>query len=244
LDWLQQLELPPQTVNQEQIDTEKDEKSLTYIGSSFEEFLQTLEEGETPSSDEEFLQMLKEDISESPPAVESQYRQETVNPPRSVKPKKEPEAVQQKNTVKTKSSQNSIQQKQKKVLWGWLIGVFLVYGLSGYILGINSAHWQVVAMVVAWAGVMAMAGTVGVAIAGAVAGAVAGNWVMAVAVAVAWAVVGAWAGASVGTAVEGMAGEKLLKYFSRFHSFLILASTSLSGLGSGWLLGFLLHPKG
>ena len=41
-DWLQQLELPPQTVNQEQIDTEKDEKSLTYIGSSFEEFLQTL----------------------------------------------------------------------------------------------------------------------------------------------------------------------------------------------------------
>jgi serine/threonine-protein kinase len=106
--------------------------------------------------------MLKEDISESPPAVESQYRQETVNPPRSVKPKKEPEAVQQKNTVKTKSSQNSIQQKQKKVLWGWLIGVFLVYGLSGYILGINSAHWQVVAMVVAWAGVMAMAGTVGV----------------------------------------------------------------------------------
>jgi len=40
------------------------------------------------------------------------------------------------------------------------------------------------------------------------------------------------------------AGEELLKYFSRFHSFLILAGTNLGGLGSGWLLGFLLHPKG
>jgi serine/threonine-protein kinase len=153
-DWLQQLELPPQTVNQEQIDTEKDEKSLTYIGSSFEEFLQTLEEGETPSSDEEFLQMLKEDISESPPAVESQYRQETVNPPRLVTPSKELEAVQQKPTVNPNSSQNSIQEKLKDVPWGSLIVVFLVYGLSGYILGINSAPWQFVALASVWVGAL------------------------------------------------------------------------------------------
>ncbi len=41
-----------------------------------------------------------------------------------------------------------------------------------------------------------------------------------------------------------MAEEELSKYFSRFHCFLILTGTNLSGLGSGWLLGFLLHPKG
>ncbi len=41
------------------------------------------------------------------------------------------------------------------------------------------------------------------------------------------------------------AWQGLLKYFSfsDVHSFLILFSTNLSGLGSGWLLAFLLHPK-
>ncbi|MFM7715838.1 MAG: serine/threonine protein kinase, partial [Microcystis sp.] len=34
------------------------------------------------------------------------------------------------------------------------------------------------------------------------------------------------------------------KNFSPVNIFLILAVTNLSGLGSGWLLGFLLHPKG
>ncbi len=37
---------------------------------------------------------------------------------------------------------------------------------------------------------------------------------------------------------ETLASEELIQYFSRFHTFLILASTSLLGLGLGGLLGF------
>jgi serine/threonine-protein kinase len=191
-----------------------------------------LEKENRPQSMSDWLQQLEL----PPPPVEPKYRQEKVNHSRSVKPSKETEAVQQKPTVNPKSSQNSIQKKLEEISWDWLIGVFLVYGLVGYIFGVYSAPWQVgvlaVAVAVAWAGAGAGAWAVAVAWVWAVAVAWAGVW------AVAWAV--AWAGAVAGA----WAGEELLKYFSRFHSFLILAGTNLSGLGSGWLLGFLLHPKG
>jgi serine/threonine-protein kinase len=222
----------------------------------------SLEKENRPQSMSDWLQQLEL----PPPAVKSKYRQETVNPPRSVNPQKEPEVAKHKPSINRRSAQNSIQEKLKDIPWGWLIGVFLVYGLVGYILGVNSAPWQAVAVVLAGSGAVAgnpnmdWAGSVAAALSmtGVIAGSVtfmmaevhaieAGTQAMfgaAGGATVAGTLVMAGIAASVGTAVEGMAGEKLLKYFSRFHSFLILASTSLSGLGSGWLLGFLLHPKG
>ncbi len=139
----------------------------------------SLEKGDRPQSMSDWLQQLEL----PPPAVEPQYRQEKVNPPRSVKPEKEPEVVQKKPKVNQISAQNSIQKKLKNLPWGWLVGVFLVYGLVGYSLGVNLAPWPVVAVAGVVAGVVAVAWAVAVAVAVA--------W--AVAVAVAWAV--AWAGA-------------------------------------------------
>jgi serine/threonine-protein kinase len=185
-----------------------------------------------------------------PPPVEPQYQREEVNSPRSFNPPKEPEAAKQKPKVRRRTSPYYILAKLKDIPWVWLIGVFLFYGISGYILGVNPAPWLVVAG----------------ALAGSLAGALA--WVVAVDRAAAWvgvwagggALVWVWAGAVAGYLVGALIGfaftamsvfvvgilarDELLKYFSRFHSFLILTGTSLSGLGSGWLLGFLLQPKG
>ncbi|UXE60192.1 MAG: serine/threonine protein kinase [Woronichinia naegeliana WA131] len=243
-------------------------KSPKEINPNLSEYISTaitlgmaLEKENRPQSMSDWLQQLEL----PPPAVEPKYWQETINPPRSVNLQKELEAAKQKPKVNRRSAQNSIQEKLKDIPWGWLIGLFLVYGLSGYILGVNSAPWQALAVVVAGSGAVAgnpnmdWAGSVAAALSmtGVIAGSV--TFMMAEVHAIkagtqamfgtaGWARAGplvmAGIAASVGTAVEGMAGEKLLKYFSRFHSFLILASTSLSGLGSGWLLGFLLHPKG
>jgi serine/threonine-protein kinase len=226
-----------------------------------------LEKENRPQSMSDWLQKLEL----PPPAVEPQYRQETVNPPRLVKPEKKPEVVQQKPKVNRRSTQNPIQEKLKDIPWGWLIGVFLVYGLNGYILGINSPAWQVVALVLVLVLFLALAGaslgaTLGAlagasASAGTVAGGGAGSGALALALAgggagtgtvtgtgvlvLAWAFAFALAfGAGAGTWAGVVVVDKLLKHFSHFHSSLIIAGTNLSGLGSGWLLGFFLHPKG
>jgi serine/threonine-protein kinase len=267
----------------------------------------SLEKENRPQSMSDWLQQLEL----PPPAVEPQYRQEKVNPPRSVKPEKEPEVAKQKPKVNRRSAQNSIQEKLKNVPWG-LLGVFFVYGLSGYILGINSVPWQVVAV----AGAGTVAGAMGFTDAGAGlwAGVLAGIWAIAGAgawsgagaVAVVWAgavtgaVTGAWFWISEGTSIFdrwkntdwyngvnaiivcflpgivsgitvsflskdiflgiGIGGGSVViffvflvqvfatslnnKNFSLFNIFLIVAGTNLGGLGSGWLLAFLLHPKG
>ena len=119
-----------------------------------------LEKENRPQSMSDWLQQLEL----PPPPVEKKYRQEKVNPPQ---PRKEP--------------------KGKDFPWGWLMVVFLVYGLVGYTLAANSAPWQVWAaavagnglwvVVVAWvavvffvaavAGFWAAAGVVAVAVAAA-----------------------------------------------------------------------------
>ena len=272
-DWLQQLELPLQIVNQEQLAIEKDTKSWTWVGSSLsdEEFLHLLQEEQEREatscqnenvfgdlfllednnidalkidlsklvSDDELLEIIS--ISESPPRVEPQYRQEKVNPLPSVKPQKEPEGVQQKQTVNPNSSQNSIQETLQNIPWVWLINVFLVYGISNFLFGVNSPPWWAVAVAV----LASLAGSVNWDMM-----AMDASWTMILFVAIfmGWTVgaVGPWSGLLVvawAVTVTGARGE-LLRYFSRFHSFLILAGTSLSGLGCGWLLSFLLHPKG
>jgi serine/threonine-protein kinase len=215
-----------------------------------------LEKENRPQSMSDWLQKLEL----PPPPVEPQYRQETVNPPEQ---KKEPEEPKQKATFIPKSSENSLQKKFKNLPWGWLMGVFLIYGSVSYFLGVTSAPWQV------WAG--------------AVAGAVA--------VAGAWAVAGLsektsifdrwkhqeWIGAFLFLVFPGLVGGITFslmsgnvfvgiitgigsiaivftqfytafalynKNFSPFNIFRILTVTNLSGFGSGWLLGFLLHSKG
>lgn len=264
-----------------------------------------LEKENRPQSMSDWLQQLES----PPPPVEEKYRREKVNPPQ---PRKEPKVAETKAPVNPKPSENSLQKKLKALPWGWLIGVFpvfgmfLVYGVIGYTLAANSARWQV------WAGAGAAAVTCAAAVtwvatgagvaAVAVAGAGAGVWAVpwAGAVVVAWAVAGAVAGAGVAAVVglwfnlrestnqfafapflffvfPGLIGgitfslmsgnvlggvvtgigsmvivftqvctvtELEKKNFSPFNIFLILAVTNLSGLASGWLLAFLLHPKG
>ena len=193
--------------------------------------------------------MLMEDISESPPAVEPQYRQETVNPPPVIK-----------------NLQVAVEKKQKKVPWGCLIISFLVYGATGYSAWIISTPW------------LAVFGTIVSAITFAISSNWALiSWIV-LPIVVSWTSATLvfsimakgsfptiWAGVfaiivfiivllTVFIIVVGIFmnfyennelwTNKLEKNFSRFHSFLILSGTNLIGLGSGWLLGFLLHPKG
>lgn len=67
-------------------------------------------------------------------------------------------------------------EKIKDLPWGWLIGVFVVYGASGYFIGGSSAPWQTGAAAGAVTGAVtgAAAGVVAVAWAGTVAGALVG----------------------------------------------------------------------
>jgi serine/threonine-protein kinase len=164
-----------------------------------------------------------------PPPVEKKYRQEIVNPPQ---PRKEPKVAETKAPVNPKPSENSLQKKLKDIPWGWLIGVFLVYGLIGYTLAVSSARWQV------WAGAVAVA--VAVAVAGAGAGVWAVPW--AGAVVVAWAVAGAVAVA----VVVAWAVAELLLYrresTNQFAPFLLFVFPGLIGgitfsLMSGNVLG-------
>jgi serine/threonine-protein kinase len=145
-----------------------------------------LEKENRPQSMSDWLQQLEL----PPPPVEKKYRQEIVNPPQ---PRKEPKVAETKAPVNPKPSENSLQKKLKDIPWGWLIGVFLVYGLIGYTLAVSSARWQVWAgaAAVAVAGVWAVPWAVPWAVAVAWAGAVAVAGVAAGAVVVAWAV--AWA---------------------------------------------------
>ncbi len=180
-----------------------------------------LEKENRPQSMSDWLQQLelppppvpeqyRQEIVNPPPAVEEKYRQEIVNPPQ---PRKEPKEAEKKAPVNPNPSDNSLQKKLKALPWGWLIGVFFVYGVIGYILAANSARWQV------WAGAGAAAVAVAGALAGAAAVAVTGAWVAAISVAsgagvaavavagvAAVAVAGSWAWAwawVVGYAVAG-----------------------------------------
>ncbi|GBL16397.1 serine/threonine-protein kinase PknA [Microcystis aeruginosa NIES-1211] len=157
-----------------------------------------------PQSMSDWLQQLEL----PPPPVEKKYRQEIVNPPQ---PTKEPkgkdfpsesivyEINQPSFFYGTAPPSNSLgkdgdiyfqletkEPKGKDFPWGWLIGVFLVYGAIGYILAANSAPWQVWAaavagnglwvVVVAWVAVVFVVAAVAGfwAAAGVVAGVVAG----------------------------------------------------------------------
>jgi hypothetical protein len=63
-------------------------------------------------------------------------------------------------------------------------------------------------------------------------------------VGVAWFVIWGWSWVAwaVGLAWAAWAGYELEKSFSKFHTFLILTSTSNLGLGLGWLVYRLFKP--
>jgi len=208
-----------------------------------------LEKENRPQSMSDWLQQLEL----PPPPVPEQYRQEIVNPPQ---PRKEPKVAETKAPVNPKPSENSLQKKLKDIPWGWLIGVFLVYGLIGYTLAVSSARWQV------WAGAVAAA----VAVAGAVAELLlyrreSTNQFAPFLLFVFPGLIGGitfslMSGNVLGGVVTGIGSIVILfiqaatvselheKNFTSFGIFLILAVTNLSGLASGWLLRFLLHSKG
>ncbi|MDZ8029592.1 serine/threonine-protein kinase [Nostoc sp. DedSLP04] len=164
-------------------------------------------------------------------------------PPPSVAPVHKKEVVRSKAKLLEPIPSKPSTKSSRIILWGWLIGVLLSYLLIGYWLAVSNAPYIIWVVAGAWA----VAGAVAVAVAVAWAWAGAGAVAWAVAVAVAWAVVvgmpldlvvfvavavavtAAWAVAMV------LAGNELQKSFSKFHTFLILASTSSLGLGLGWL---------
>ncbi|MBH8571965.1 serine/threonine protein kinase [Nostocaceae cyanobacterium CENA369] len=179
-----------------------------------------LEANDRPQSMQAWLAMLEAPKATSPPPVKPVYRKEVVRS----ETKPNPEAVLGEPATKS----------PRIIPWGWLVGVLLSYTFLGYLLvALNALHivWAVVG---AWAWVRrAVAGAGAWVVVGAVAVAGAVAWAWAVAGAVAWAVGGTWAVAW--TVAGALAEDKLQKSFSKFHTFLILASTSSLGLGLGWL---------
>ncbi|MFN6500021.1 MAG: serine/threonine protein kinase [Nostoc sp. DedQUE01] len=178
-----------------------------------------LEAKDRPQSMQAWLNMLEAPKATPPPSVESGHREEVVY-------------SKAKLNLKAISGTSSI--KSPRIIpWSGLIAVLISTLLIGYLLAASNASYIVRAVVVAWVVAVAGAGAwswsltvaevVGVTVVGTVV----------VSVVVAGAVAGAVAGV---VAVAGaVTGDKLRKSFSKFHSFLILASTSSLGLGLGWL---------
>ncbi|UKO96389.1 serine/threonine protein kinase [Nostoc sp. UHCC 0870] len=193
-----------------------------------------LEAQDRPQSMKAWLAMLEAPKAAPPPPVEPVHKKEVVSP----KPKIKLEI----------SPRKAITKSPRIIPWGWLIGILFSYLLIGYLLVASNAPFWVWAGAgaLALAGALAGVGAVAGALAGvgAVAGAlvlVAGALVLvagavASAVAVAWAVPIAWAVAVAWAVPIAWVGEKLQTSFSQFHTFLILVTTSLFGLGLGLLV--------
>lgn len=198
-----------------------------------------LEKENRPQSMSDWLQQLEL----PPPPVEEKYRREIVNPPQ---PRNEP--------------------KGKDFPWGLLIGVFLMYGVIGYSVWIFSTPWLLVlgtvfsaiafAVNFTWAVLCCFVLTIVMSWALLVLvvsimskGSFSFMWIRVFAMIVVIPVSLIMLIISFGVAFNVYENNypytnKLEKYFGGFYSFLIISGTNLSGLASGWLLGFLLHSKG
>jgi hypothetical protein len=145
---------------------------------------------------------------------------------------------QTQNNVSTQTN-SQIWQSSKNMPWGWLTGLLLSYSALGYL---SSALGYLIVPLAFWAVVWAIAG----------ARVVAGTSVwaetmlvfVALMVAIAIAITGdnfSFVGSFVALLIIFVIGivfevsKNLIKSFSRFHIFLILAATSLLSLGLGWL---------
>ncbi|MEH2145556.1 serine/threonine protein kinase [Nostoc sp.] len=200
-----------------------------------------LEAKDRPQSMQAWLAILETPKATPPPTVEPVHRIEVVRS--EVKPNSE--AILGEPATKS----------PRIIPWGWLVGVLFSYLLIACLLTESNAPYIVWALVVAvavaltWAGFMATARAwaLFMAWAGTVAWTVA--WVVSWVGIVAWAKAVDWAGfmdwaglmawdwsaAWIVAWAVAVAGDKLLKSFSRFDACLILAVTSGVGLGLGWL---------
>ena len=177
----------------------------------------------------------------SPPPVRPPYQREEI---RLLIPLSTP-------VVQTTQPTNS--RPQRKIPWIRLIIFGLLYAIYGMLLAaVLAPFWAVVAAgVVVMATVQSLvvplpnAATPTIAlfmflvVAWAIAAAIPEAWIVTMPAAIAWAAAWAaamtmaWAMAVTEAVTEAV--DKLLAAFSRFHAALILAGTSLSGLGLGWL---------
>ncbi len=243
-----------------------------------------LEKENRPQSMSDWLQQLEL----PPPPVPEQYRQEIVNPPQ---PTKEPkgkdfpsesivyEINQPSFFYGTAPPSNSLgkdgdiyfqletkEPKEKDFPWGWLMVVFLMYGVIGYSVWIFSTPWLLVlgtvfsaiafAVNFTWAVLCCFVLTIVMSWALLVLvvsimskGSFSFMWIRVFAMIVVIPVSLIMLIISFGVAFTVYENNypytnKLEKYFGGFYSFLIISGTNLSGLASGWLLAFLLHPKG
>lgn len=130
---------------------------------------------------------------------------------------------------------------RKFIPWGWLIGIFFFYGSVSCTLSLANAPSLARTMV--WIGALALA----------LAGAGIWSWVFVGLWILTWLLIWAsvWSLALALTLTElwelihigclalvvavALSNRKLSRYFSRLHTFLILAGTSLVGLFVGWL---------
>jgi serine/threonine-protein kinase len=183
-----------------------------------------LEAKDRPQSMQAWLAMLEAPKAMPPPPVEPDYTIEVVGPTTN------PESEATPDRPATKSP--------KIIPWGWLVGVLLGYLSMGYLSARYNATYIVSA--VAWAWALAWAWSWARAVA----------WVVAAAVVVVGVTTGIVAGATVVALVLALgvvawfwawavATDELQKSFSKFHTFLILASTSSLSLGLGRLVRWL-----
>lgn len=232
-----------------------------------------LEAKDRPQLMQEWLSLLKEPEvkpqNNSPPQVEPAYRREAFNfvlnengkedeePSETASPKA---ATPHENGKKDKEPQKTLSFKAitslRTIPWIRLAIVLAGYATVGTSFGVSSAPLGAGTLAITLAvtlcgfgasgsagGVPAKvaalagfgAGTVGVA---ALAVALARLAALIIAVPTGSVVIVVWAGAGAG------AGDRLLESFSRSHTFLILAGTSLAGLGLGWLIGTMWRSSG
>lgn len=156
-------------------------------------------------------------------------------PPYSVVPVHKKEFVNPKPKIKLQASPRKAVTKSPSIIpWGWLISVLFSSLFIGYLFAMSNAPFWVWAVAVAgavtWAVCVTLSVSVAVVVGAAVIVAVFGTVTLAGAGLWAWTVAAAVAFSGAG------AGEKLQNYFSQFHSFLILVTTSFFGLGFGLLV--------
>ncbi|PZV21045.1 MAG: serine/threonine protein kinase [Snowella sp.] len=201
-----------------------------------------LEKEDRPQSMSVWLQQL--DLS--PPPVEQKYKRENLRP------------LQDFSNLSHKSNQNALSQKNRKFPWMELSIAFVMYGISGYV----ATTWFGVVGVIVHTVVTVWGAFASVVILQSEELVNNNDWVL---VGMSPSLIsGMGGGAFLITrlnirnqflealtfssvlllsisllGITQMISLRLSRYFNPFYGFLIMASTSLSGIGFGWLIGFL-----
>jgi serine/threonine protein kinase len=194
-----------------------------------------LEAEERPPTMQKWLELLEESRIGSSPSPNSPLS----NPGH---PTLSPQPIHQPHSFAPHPTPNYAKKsfQTRPLPWGWLLLTVAMYAILGVILAINAVQMPI------WA--VAIIGAVVAAVArawdGLGANVLAGVWALAVVGALtagSTVLAGVLVIALVVALVLAFAAEKLVKSFSRFHTFLILLSLSLAGLGAGWAIGMFIQ---